>query len=63
MIGQREQYDTLRYLMHTQLIRSSYRWMLKQVPYVMRICPYLNLVLPVNKRPSFEIPHGLSALF
>ena len=37
-------------------------WMLKQVPYVMRLCPYLYLVLPANKGLMFEIPLGLSAL-
>ena len=56
MIGQCEQYDSLSYLMLTQLSWISYRRMLRQVPYVIRLCPYLYLMLPLNKGLTFEIP-------
>ena len=62
MVRQREQYDTLRYFMLTLLAWSSQRRMLKHVPDVVRICPYLNLMFPVNKYLSLEVPLGLSAL-
>ena len=40
---------------------SSYGWMLKQVD-IMRIFPYLNFMVPVNKRLYFGIPLGPCAL-
>ena len=63
MTWQGQRYDPLSHLMHAQLSWISYRSVLKQVPDVMRFCPYLYVVLPVNKGLRFEIPLGLSALF
>ena len=62
LVRQREQYNTFCHFMLTQLDWVCYRWVFQEVLYIVRLSPYLNLILPVNQCLNFEIPLGLGSL-